>query len=79
MSFNPSLLEQVDEDGTTLLTIDALCPGCNSKQKSLIIMYRKDLFTRSGVCFASMKIECFKCKWKVAGEYKWVTDTSHNI
>ena len=72
MSFNPDFLEnKAEDDDESFLTVANKCPKCNHKQESLLIMYQKDRYKRDGFTYSSMKIECFVCKWKVSGNYKW--------
>lgn len=76
MSFSPKFVSNIDVDDKgkvvkEFLTISNQCPKCRSKQETLLIMYQKDKYRIDEYTYSAMKIECFNCKWKVNGNYKW--------
>lgn len=70
MSFVPKLTQYKNSDDQVLLAENP-CPKCNTSN-SLILMYQKDRYRRNNHIYSAMRIECFKCKWKVSGTYKWL-------
>lgn len=62
-----------DEDNPTgeIITPSSPCPKCDT-QHTLIIMYQKDKDTgHPAYTIRNMKISCFKCNYKVTGNFKW--------